>query len=259
MNLLFKPFALLNANVLKLLGLGQVLFLVLVWATASLGTVPSPLEVLNALDKLASTEGLLFELATSAFTNMKALALSTVISLMLVYATIIPFFRPAVSLYSGLRFLGMAGLTFLATLWLGGGEPLKMAMLVFGMTVFMVTSMYAEVKNIPSEQFDHAYTLGMSDTQVLYDVVIRGTLSNMLDIVRQNAAIGWMMLSMVEGLVRSGGGIGTMLLNQNKHLHLDAVFAIQLTILAVGLLQDLALGHLRNFMCPYATLTKVKQ
>ena len=48
--------------------------------------------------------------------------------------------------------------------------------------------------------------------------------------MRQNAAMGWMMLTMVEGISRSEGGVGAMLLNQNKHFHLSAVFAIQLTI-----------------------------
>jgi NitT/TauT family transport system permease protein len=33
------------------------------------------------------------------------------------------------------------------------------------------------------------------------------------------------------------------------------VFAIQLTILAVGLLQDYAIGGLRRVLCPYADLT----
>jgi len=43
------------------------------------------------------------------------------------------------------------------------------------------------------------------------------------------------MLTMVEGISRSEGGVGAMLLNQNKHFHLSAVFAIQLTILLLGL------------------------
>jgi NitT/TauT family transport system permease protein len=46
-----------------------------------------------------------------------------------------------------------------------------------------------------------------------------------------------------------------MLLNQNKHFHLSAVFAIQLTILMLGLGQDYALGLMRKIFCPYADLT----
>jgi len=38
-----------------------------------------------------------------------------------------------------------------------------------------------------------------------------------MDLLRQNSAMGWMMLTMVEGLVRSDGSIGTLLLNNDKH------------------------------------------
>ena len=55
-------------------------------------------------------------------------------------------------------------------------------------------------------------------------------------------------------VLHSEGGVGAMLLNQNKHFHLSAVFAIQLTILLLGLGQDYFIGLLRNVFCPYATL-----
>jgi len=64
-----------------------------------------------------------------------------------------------------------------------------------------------------------------------------------------------MMLTMVEGISRSEGGVGAMLLNQNKHFHLSAVFAIQISILVLGLGQDYVIGLLRRVFCPYAALT----
>jgi NitT/TauT family transport system permease protein len=64
-----------------------------------------------------------------------------------------------------------------------------------------------------------------------------------------------MMLTMVEGISRAEGGIGAMLLNQNKHLHLDAVFAIQILILLVGIGMDYLIGVVKNIICPYASLS----
>jgi len=52
--------------------------------------------------------------------------------------------------------------------------------------------------------------------------------------------------------VRSEGGVGTILLDQNHHFRLAAVFAIQLTILMLGLLQDYGIGLMKNMFCPYA-------
>ena len=68
-----------------------------------------------------------------------------------------------------------------------------------------------------------------------------------------------MMLTMIEGISRTEGGIGTMLLNQNKHFHLDAVFAIQIVILIVGIIMDYGIGALKNLFCPYASLTLEKR
>ena len=59
-----------------------------------------------------------------------------------------------------------------------------------------------------------------------------------------------------EGLVRSEGGIGTLLLNQNKYFNLSAVFAIQLTILAYGIVQDFGLIYLRSVLCPWTRLNR---
>jgi len=73
--------------------------------------------------------------------------------------------------------------------------------------------------------------------------------------MRQNAAIGWLMLTVAEGMVRSEGGVGAMLLNANKHTQLDIVFAVQIVILLVGLIQDYAIGVGRRLACPYADLT----
>ncbi|HSF41591.1 MAG TPA: nitrate ABC transporter permease, partial [Thermoanaerobaculia bacterium] len=153
------------------------------------------------------------------------------------------------------RFLGLIGLTFVFTLMVGGGRPLKLALLVFGMTVFFITSMAAEVLSIPKERFDHARTLRMNEWEVVWEVVILGTADKAFEVLRQNAAIGWMMLTMVEGISRSEGGVGAMLLNQNKHFHLAEVFAIQITILLVGILQDYGIGALQRIVCPYSRLT----
>jgi ABC-type nitrate/sulfonate/bicarbonate transport system permease component len=44
------------------------------------------------------------------------------------------------------------------------------------------------------------------------------------------------------------------MLDANKHLQLDHVFALIATVLAVGVIQDYALGWLRRVLCPYAAL-----
>jgi NitT/TauT family transport system permease protein len=199
--------------------------------------------------------GLGQELPVSFALNVKALAWSTLISLGLAYLTVIPAFRPIVTAISKGRFLSLAGFTLIFTLIWGGGSALKTSLLTFSITVFYVTSMAAVIAAIPKGEFDHARTLRFSEWRVVWEVVILGTADKVFEVLRQNAAIGWMMLTMVEGIVRSEGGVGAMLLAQQKYLRLPDIFAIQLVILIVGLAQDYAIGVARRLACPYADLT----
>lgn len=232
----------------------QLLLLFFIWVFSPTIFLPKPKEVFQALSEMW-TEGLGGELITSFYLNLQAIALSTTLSLLLAYLTVIPFFRPIVNLLSKLRFLSMVGLTFFFTLMATTGHELKLYLLVFSVSVFFVTGMAEVVASIPKEKFDLARTLRMGEWRVVYEVIVLGQADKAFETLRQNAAMGWMMLTMVEGISRSEGGVGAMLLNQNKHFHLSAVFAIQLTILVLGLGQDYAIGLLRKVFCPYAGLT----
>ncbi len=232
----------------------QLTAALLIWMGSPFAVLPRPPEVARALQRLWAEQGLGADLITSFQLNAQALFVTLVISLGLCYLTVLPFFCPLASAVAKGRFLSLAGLTFVFTLVFGGGRPLKLSLLVFGMTVFFVTSMAAVVAELPRAAFDHARTLRMTEWQVVWEVVILGTIDRAWEVLRQNAAIGWMMLTMVEGIARAEGGVGAMLLNQEKHLRLAEVFAIQLLILLVGLVQDYALGIARRISCPYADL-----
>src|SRR5262249_1502919 len=231
----------------------QLVMLLAIWFFSPTVFLPKPKEVFQALEEMWA-EGLGGELITSFYLNLQAIALSAILSLLLAYLTVIPFFRPIVALLSKLRFLSMVGLTFFFTLMATTGHELKLFLLVFSVSVFFLTGMAEVVASIPKESFDLARTLRMGEWRVVWEVVVLGQADKAFEVLRQNAAMGWMMLTMVEGISRSEGGVGAMLLNQNKHFHLSAVFAIQLTILLLGLGQDYAIGILLKIFCPYADL-----
>jgi NitT/TauT family transport system permease protein len=252
---IFKPNAAVSPMVMRIVIGVQAAAAILLWALSPWAVLPKPGEVFSALGRLWMEEGLGRELITSFGMNLEALAITLVISLALSYLTVLPVVRPIAAAIAKGRFLGLIGLTFVFTLMVGGGRPLKLSLLVFGMTVFFVTSMASVVEDLPRSAFDHARTLRMSEWEAVWDVVILGTADKALEIFRQNAAIGWMMLTMVEGISRSEGGVGAMLLNQNKHFHLAEVFAIQFLILMVGMVQDYAIGIARRLLFPWSVLT----
>ena len=251
----FTPFA--DPGIGVTLILSQVGLLILFWLLSPSKIIPTPLDIARAWNAMAANDGLLIELASSALTILKAIAWSSAISLAIASLSTMAFFKTAARWLTSLRFLGFAGITFLFTLWTANGAQLKLWLLTFGMTAFLLTNLLSTVAAVTQQTLDYARTLGLSPWRTAYETIIRGKLAEILDLVRQNAAMGWTMLSMVEGLVRSEGGIGTLLLNQNRHFHLAAVFAIQITILVYGLGQDYLMKLLRDAACPHVRFSQL--
>lgn len=252
----FTPNAVISKSSIRNLIIVEVIVALAIWVFSPSSMLPKPGEVLSAFSDLWE-QGLGAELITSFYLNVQAVAWATVISLLLSYATVLPVFRPIVDFIGKLRFLSLVGLTFIFTLMATSGHELKLSLLVFSVTVFFVTSMSDVLKSIPKEQYDLARTLHMSEWRVVWEVIILGQFDKVFDVIRGNAAMSWMMLSMVEGVVRSEGGVGTVLMDQNHHFRLAAVFAIQIAILILGIVQDVAIGAIKRFVCPYAFLTVV--
>ena len=249
----------MSPGVMRGLVAAQAVLFLLIWLNSPFAVLPTPTEVMAALRGLWLEHGMGPELFASFRLNVVALLISAALSLVLAYSTVLGFMRPLVDALTKGRFLSLTGLTFVFTLLFGGGRPLKISLLVFGLTVFYLTSMAAAVDEIPRDKYDHARTLRFSEWQVVWEVVVLGTADQAFELFRQNAAIGWMMLTMVEGISRSEGGVGAMLLNQNKHFHLAEVFAIQGLILIVGLIQDYGIGFTKKLLLPYAALTLERQ
>lgn len=236
---------------------GTIAMTLLAWASRPT-FLPGPVEVIQAFPRLID-QGLIPQLLVSLSTNVEAIGISCVLMLPLAYLTVLPALRPLVQGLCKTRLLSMTGLIIPFTLLFGGGHALKVALIVFGMSAFLITTLYDIVESIPREEFDHARTLRMGYWGSVVEIVVLGHLDTVIDAIRQNAAMGWMMLTMVEGLVRFEGGLGAMMLAEDKHIQLDAVFAIQLTVLAVGIAQDWALAAIKRLLCPYASLTLERQ
>jgi NitT/TauT family transport system permease protein len=251
----FAPNQTLSKTVLIGMVSVQIVLALAWWMSGTSEIIPKPGEIWGAFKKMVFEEKILPELWSSAMLSVKSMTIAVIVSLLFSYLTVMPFFRPIAFVLSKGRFLGLAGLTFIFTLMTANGHDLKVTLLVFGISVFFITSMTSVIQNIPKSDYNYARTLRMNEWETVWHVVVLWRLDQVFEIIRNTFAISWTMLTMVEGLVRSEGGIGSVLLSQNKHFHIDAVFAIQLTILIFGILQDYIIGVLKNFFCPHAKIT----
>lgn len=250
------PFTPVLSRWMSIILVVQAVIAIAAWTLAGSTVLPSPLEVVKAWSDLVQKQDLLFELWASVKVNLLALIISSVAAITVAALSTAAIFQPMARFWSSLRFLGFAGLTYVFMLISSDSYWLRVWLLSFGMFVFLVTSLLAEIKSLPSEQVDHCRTLGMSGWRITYELVLLGKSDVTLDLIRQNAAVGWTLLTLVEGMTRNEGGIGALLLNQNRYFLLAGVFAIQITILVYGLGQDVFLGYLKTVVCPHARLGK---
>lgn len=107
------------------------------------------------------------------------------------------------------------------------------------------------IAQITPDQYDLAKTLNMGPWETLVEVVVLGQLDQAFIVLRQTAAMSWMMIATAESMAMSGGGIGVLLETSNKHFHMAEVMALQLLVLILGLLQDALIGKLREWCCPW--------
>jgi NitT/TauT family transport system permease protein len=247
-----KPFLLMVAAFWAAIAL-------IVWSASPWASLPGPGEVVRAFGTLWWQQGMGPELYATVKLILHATVLTVIISMLLSYASILAFSRPLVEAVSKLRFLGITGLVFPFTLLTGGGYSLKVWLLTFGMSTFFVTAMAQAVLEIPREQFDYMRVLGAGELRIFWEVVVRGTLDKALDALRQNLAMGWAMITMVEGISRAEGGVGALILNQNKHFHLAEVYAVLIAILVVGLLLDYVMAVAVRVICPHVILQRVRR
>ena len=238
----------------------SVLLPLLIWTLLSVtGAVtatflPSPRVVFGTLIDMARSG----ELWTNTWLTVRrilyGMGLTVLISVPLGIA--IGTFQAAAALFEpviGLvRYLPANAFIFLLIIWLGTEESPRIALLVLG-TVFFNTVMTADVvRNVPRAMIDVSYTLGARRNEVLRKVIIPHALPGMIDAVRVNAAAAWNFIVVAE-VIGSGEGLGRLITRAQRFLQVDRIFAMLIVIGILGLLIDVALRLLRNWVGKWAT------
>lgn len=254
---MFKPFATISHRTFLTMIAGQVLLALLCWQIGADGLIPPPTKIGEALAQLLTSKLLLDNLLVSLLLTLEAMFFSILITLVFSYLSVIPFFNSIARFIEKCRYLTLTGLIFIFTLLTKDGSQLKLSLLVFGIVPFFTTSFLSVILRINKQELELCQTLGYNRWQTLYEVIIIGKADQVLEILRQNFAIAWMMITMVEGLSMSEGGIGVLLIKYNKYNDLPHVMALQVIIFGIGLCFDYLLGALRKWLFPYTQIKNV--
>ena len=231
-----------------------LVLLICFWVGCSFGDThlfPTPTQVLTGFKDLWNG-GLVVHIMSSLALCAQAVLYSIIIALVFAYATAIPFFKPMGIFISKLRFLPLTGIAFYISILVNDARNIQIWVLVVFMTTFLTTSLMNMIKDIPEEEFFHARTLGCNRWETLWEVVIKGRIDYVFELVRQNLAIVWMMLVTVESILIAAGGLGTLIKNGDRVGSNGNVIALQIIIVVIGLSLDFILTRTRKWLFRYS-------
>jgi len=231
----------------------------LVWFLNPIKALPNPGEALQAFRRMTSAEGsqgLLYNVYVTLKLNIVGLIYSAIISAAVSYLSVIPLFQPLNKMVQWLRYIPIVGFNLVFLTLFAIGWPMKVAMLTTGMSFFLVTSMTGVIAAIPRMKYELAKVLGYNDRQVFYSVVMRPTLPSMIDMVAQNAAMGWVMITAIETYNRTEGGIGSQIYAYSSTNQLAEVYAYLLIIGVIAAVEDWIFKFLKRLLFPYSLIAE---
>jgi ABC-type nitrate/sulfonate/bicarbonate transport system permease component len=231
----------------------------LVWLSNPVQGIPYPGEVLHAFKRmwaLNTDKGLVYNTYVTLKLNVVGLFYASIISLIVSYFSVLPLLRPFNQMMQWFRYLPIVAfnLVFLALFTIGWG--MKVAMLTVGMAFFLITSMTGIIANIPKQKFELARVLNYSDLKVFYTVVVRPTLPQMIDMVAQNAAMGWIMIVAIETFNRTEGGIGAQIFSYSSTNQLAEVYVYLFVIGIIAVIEDQLFVLIKRILFPYTKIAE---
>ncbi|MEQ8472971.1 MAG: ABC transporter permease subunit [Marinoscillum sp.] len=256
MKKIFNPFEDVSKSTRLLLILFWATCLAIFWVASSLGEThlfPTPTQVFTGFKELYQ-EGLVIHIFSSIWLCVKAIVIAIILSLTFTYLSTVPLINTLAKAISRLRYLPLTGITFYMAILINDARSMQVWVLVVFMSTYLTTSLLSMIDSIPQEEFDHARSLKCNRWEVLWQVVVIGRIDHVIEVIRQNLAIVWMMLVTVESILVAAGGLGFLIKNSDKFMNHGRIIALQIVILVVGLSIDFVLNYLRKSFFRYSKI-----
>ena len=147
-----------------------------------------------------------------------------------------------------IRYLPVPALVPLSIIWFGVGETTKIFLLWLGTFFQLVLLVADDMRRVPQEYVEIAYTVGARPRQMLTDVAFRAMLPSLFDNLRITLGWCWTYLIIAE-IVAADNGLGFVIWAARRYMNTSEVMAGVVTIGVIGLLTDqiLRLVHKRLF------------
>jgi NitT/TauT family transport system permease protein len=240
------------------IGLLAALILIGLWELAARAGwvapqfLPSPSRVVQALWRMLASENLLWHAGVStlrvwiAFLIAAAMAVPIGI-LMSSYRIVGAALEPTIDF---IRYLPVPALVPLSIIWFGVGENTKIFLLWLGTFFQLVLLVADDMRRVPHEYVEIAFTLGAKPGRVLTDVALRAMGPSLVDNLRITLGWCWTYLIIAE-IVAADSGLGFVIWSARRYVKTPEVMAGVVAIGIIGLVTDQLLSLLHRRMFKY--------
>ena len=135
----------------------------------------------------------------------------------------------------------------------GLGEVSKVALIVIGITPFLIRDMAARTGEIPGEQIIKAQTLGATSLAISLRVALPQILPRLIQAVRLSLGPAWLFLIAAEAIA-SENGLGYRIFLVRRYLAMDVILTYVIWITALAFLLDWALAQASKRLYPWAEM-----
>lgn len=169
-------------------------------------------------------------------------------------------------LFKGMSALFSAFMTFLSIIpplailpiifiAFGVDELSKVMMVFIGTFPLIARSMFQITEKVPNEQITKAFTLGASQFQIVYQVVMPQVIPRLLETVRLSFGAGWLFLIASEAIA-SDCGLGYRIFLVRRYLAMDVIIPYTLWITFLGFSIDWMLRKVIEWKYSWYIATK---
>jgi NitT/TauT family transport system permease protein len=252
----------------RLIGLGAIAVVVLVWwlATTGLGTnpedrlvspviLPGPAEVVRSFPSLLRERALVASIAATLKRVLVGFGLAALVGVPL--GILAGSWRVVESAGAPLALFGrnlpVAALIPLTILWFGIDETQKIMFIFIACVPFVYSDAAAAVANVPDRYVETAQTLGASSFQIVRKVLVALALPDIYNSLRHlfGLAFGYIMLA---ELINAQHGLGYLLMTSQRRGLSEHIILILIIIglLAYGI--DRLLFFFQRGLFPYRAI-----
>ena len=138
----------------------------------------------------------------------------------------------------------------LIVIWFGIDELSKVLLIYLACFAPLAMSARAGVRSVSQEQIHAAYSMGATQQQVIWHVIVPAAMPEILTAMRIAIGFGWTTLVAAE-MVAANKGLGQMVLKESNFLRTEIVIMGIIVIGVVAYLFDLLMRYIEHLAVPW--------